>query len=88
MEITDGQKVAIKILLNNCGVNESTHKKVLSLMLDKTISSYDDLVYSDWCKIRKLAYPNWKDTDWTVGKKFKGKVTEIIDNILGQEKLF
>lgn len=88
MEITNGQKTAVVILMQRFTGIKSMQLKILSKFFDRDIESLDDLDHDDWVELRDTAYPKGAADNWKLSRKFKNKVKKYIDEIMGQEKLF
>lgn len=92
MQIKDGQKLALIKLCQRFVKGREARLWVLSQLLDKKVTTTEELFVTDWQKIRDEAYPNWPNDDWEISEGFANKVNELKyryeREVLGQLALF
>ena len=91
--LSDGQRVAVHILLKSGGAHTDALKWfALTKLLGREITRIGDMNLDDWHALRMVAYPRWDKNDWTIGDEFKRLIADFVneyrETVLGQLRLF
>ncbi len=90
--ITPGQIRSLTTFLKIVSDDRACHLYILSAVLSRPIVSLGELTANEWRKLRDLAYPRWRDEDWTPGQSFVNRCAELrnkyMEEIVGQRRLF
>ena len=92
--ITDGQQVALRNLLDGCAGEKLTHEMrmyVIGGLLMREV--HGSLSIQDWQRIRNEAFPRWMFRDWeTISPDFKANVIALVnayrEEVVGQRRMF
>ena len=90
--ITPGQIRSLTTFLKVICDDRACHIYILSAILDRPIVSLGELTAGEWRKLRDLAYPRWRDEDWSPGSSFVSRCAELrnkyMEEVIGQKRLF
>jgi hypothetical protein len=92
--ITSGQVASLKTALRKATEKNDDEAMcfIVSELVGRNVADLRDLSYSDWAKIFPEAYPDYKNNNWDIGKRFIVKIKAIhrkyLEQIKGQLTLF